>query len=117
MPRLLKDFTIMKYFNKYYQPAEDLQFFSRTSLWKLFENAGYAVYLLADESNPNNSPFIGIEHVDDINGYICDVIQYNGIIEYELINNNVCNIINLEEIIKIVHPVFCLISDVNKKGC
>ena len=70
MPRLLKDLTIMKYFNKYYQPAEDLQFFSRTSLLKLFENAGYAVYLLADESNPNNSPFIGIEHVDDINGYI-----------------------------------------------
>ena len=56
------------------------------------------MYLIADGSNPNNSPFIAIEHADDVRGYECDVYKYDEPITYEIIDNNVCCILNLEEI-------------------
>ena len=56
------------------------------------------MYLIADGSNPNNSPFIAIEHADDVRGYECEVYKYDGLISYDIIDNNVCYIHNLEEI-------------------
>lgn len=55
------------------------------------------MYLIADESNPNDSPVIAIEHVDDVRGYECEVYKYDGPITYHIIDN-VCGILNLKEI-------------------
>lgn len=88
----------MKCYRLYKQPAEELYLFARTYHAKLYECDEYAMYLIADGSNPNNSPFIAIEHADDVRGYECEVYKYDGLISYDIIDNNVCNIHNLEEI-------------------
>jgi hypothetical protein len=88
----------MKCYRLYKQPAEELYLFARTYHAKLYECDEYAMYLIADGSNPNNSPFIAIEHADDVRGYECEVYKYDGLISYDIIDNNVCYIHNLEEI-------------------
>lgn len=88
----------MKCYRLYKQPAEELYLFARTYHAKLYECDKYAMYLIADESNPNNSPVIAIEHADDVRGYETDVYKYDGSITYHIIDNNVCYIHNLEEI-------------------
>ena len=88
----------MKCYRLYKQPAEELYLFARTYHAKLYECDKYAMYLIADESNPNNSPVIAIEHADDVRGYETDVYKYDGSITYHIIDNNVCYIHNLEGI-------------------
>lgn len=88
----------MKYYRLYKQPALELYLFARTYFAKLYECEEYAMYLIADEGNPNNSPFIAIEHAGDVRGYECDVYKYDGPITYDIIDDNVCCILNLEEI-------------------
>ena len=88
----------MKCYRLYKQPEEELYLFARTYHAKLYECDEYAMYLIADGSNPNNSPFIAIEHADDVRGYECEVYKYDGLISYDIIDNNVCYIHNLEEI-------------------
>lgn len=99
----------MNYHRFYKQPAEELNFFQRKYFAKLEEYNGYTAYLIADESNPNNSPYIAIECNDKTRGIICDVLKYDKKIEFEIIDNNVCNIKNIDEIVKRVSPYLRLI--------
>ena len=101
----------MRYYHFYHQPADELHFFPRTYWGLLYEYENVKAFLIADETNPNNSPYVAIEHCDEVRGYECDVLYYDRQISYDILDNNVCIIRNLEEITNSVQPITRLIAD------
>lgn len=101
----------MQYIKCYNEPADELSLFEKTYIAKLYEHKGYSLYLIANEDNPNDSPFIVIEHKDDMKGIECDIFTYDKPIVYEIIDHNVCYVKNLEEIRNNVQDICKIIID------
>jgi hypothetical protein len=100
-----------RYFRK--QPVGELNFFTRTYRAKLYDYSDYSIYLIADESNPNNSPFIAIEHSDETKGYECDVFEYDKRILFSIVGD-LCNITNLGDITNNVRNICNFVVDLLK---